>query len=157
MAIRNNFVEASCCVKACLAHLPRLAVWIMRMNFGNQFVSRRRCFSEVFGGRNWRRGIVVPHQQMQQNQHFIGYAKLQLVPSKRTNVDRRHFCPLKAKVTRSNRVGRANFDHSRTKLGTDRAVCFAAILLQKSAYRRRGTLMPFFAAVAFHPRDCAGD
>jgi len=31
------------------------------------------------------------------------------------------------------------------------------ILLQKSAYTGRGTLMPFFAAVAFHPRDCAGD
>jgi hypothetical protein len=36
-------------------------------------------------------------------------------------------------------------------------VRFVPILLQKSAYRRRGTLMPFFAAVAFHPRDCAGD
>src|ERR1700676_3743310 len=38
-----------------------------------------------------------------------------------------------------------------------RLVRFVPILLQKSAYRRRGTLMPFFAAVAFHPRDCAGD
>jgi hypothetical protein len=31
------------------------------------------------------------------------------------------------------------------------------ILLLKSAYRRRGTLMPFFAGVAFQARDCAGD
>src|ERR1700724_753724 len=36
-------------------------------------------------------------------------------------------------------------------------VRFWQILLQKSAYRRRETLMPLCAAVAFHTRDCAGD
>lgn len=31
------------------------------------------------------------------------------------------------------------------------------ILLQKSAYRRRGTAGAFFEAIHCHPLDCAGD
>ena len=37
-------------------------------------------------------------------------------------------------------------------------VRFVPILLQKSAYRRRGTVGAFFEAIHFcHPLDCAGD
>src|SRR6478735_9602826 len=36
-------------------------------------------------------------------------------------------------------------------------VRFVPILLQKSAYRRRGTAGAFFEAIHCHPLDCAGD
>src|SRR6266852_7185563 len=38
-----------------------------------------------------------------------------------------------------------------------RHVRFVPILLQKSAYRRRGTAGAFFETVDCHPLDCAGD
>jgi hypothetical protein len=38
-----------------------------------------------------------------------------------------------------------------------RHVRFVPILLQKSAYRRRGTAGAFFEAIDCHPLDCAGD
>src|SRR5258705_9864981 len=38
-----------------------------------------------------------------------------------------------------------------------RQVRFVPILLQKSAYRRRGTAGAFFEAIDCHPLDCAGD
>src|SRR5258705_10527234 len=36
-------------------------------------------------------------------------------------------------------------------------VRFVPILLQKSAYRRRGSAGAFFEAIHCHPLDCAGD
>src|ERR1700694_5348853 len=38
-----------------------------------------------------------------------------------------------------------------------RQVGFGPILLQKSAYRRRGMAGAFFEAIHCHPLDCAGD
>ncbi len=40
---------------------------------------------------------------------------------------------------------------------TSLEVRFVPILLQKSAYRRRGTAGAFFEAIHCHPLDCAGD
>src|SRR5258707_3119192 len=40
---------------------------------------------------------------------------------------------------------------------TSRHVRFVPILLQKSAYRRRGTAGAFFEAIHCRPLDCAGD
>src|SRR5258706_10111138 len=44
-------------------------------------------------------------------------------------------------------------DSNRTSLH----VGFVPILLQNSAYRRRGTAGAFFEAIHCHPLDCAGD